>query len=1055
MLLHHHRALDAGTVSEHLAAAIANPVAGNTHPCDPASKTGQAPPEDPEIGEAARIDASAALSRYKSSRAGLSPDIVTGLRKVHGPNATPAPIGRSRRDMLVEQVTTLPVAMLAGSAVLSLATGGILDAVVTVAVIGANSAIGFGTENATERLIRRLSRPVEHDATVLRGGIEGTIPARDVVPGDILVLSSGMSVAADARIVAAADLSVDESALTGESLPVEKIHDRLAAAPQAVSDRANIVHAGTVVTGGNALAVVFRTGAATEMARTRRLIATAHPPRPIIEQKLDTLGKELVIGCLAAAGLVLGVGLLRGERPLYMVKSAIALAVSAIPEGLPAVATSTMALSARTLERQGAYVRALPAIESIGSVDTICFDKTGTLTENRMAVVVAVAGDAVYDLAEAGLDNREDGIASSGNGDLFALAQTVSLCNQAQTDHGSGTEQALLDFAAQAGVAVEDLRGERPMREVRGRNHRRRWMASEHLRKGQPRVYIKGAPDELLDFAVLERRDGDTHLLSDERRQAILAQNQELAARGLRVLGVGYADATLADGPSRNFVWQGLVGLADPLRYEAREAIEQLHRAGIRTIMITGDQPATAVAVGHALGLSRSGIIESAEGPALSGLGQEQIAGLAERTSVFARVSPADKLRIVEALQSAGRRVAMIGDGVNDGPALRAASVGIAMGKRGTAVAREVADLVIADDDLRELARAIARGRATDDNVRNAVRYFLSTNLSEVLVLIAEIMHGRGEMETPMELFWLNLVTDVMPALGLALAEPGDVMNRPPAALDSELFSRAETREILVDGSAIAAAALVAHFISLRTEGAGPPTRTVTFLSLALAQILHGWVLRDRTGRNRRVSERRLEAMLGGAGIMLALPFMIPRLRNLLGVGPVHWSEFALAASLAGSFFAFAEGRRLISVSKRAADTDAPMPAISSVKPGKLVAMAEPSSTRTGAWAPNPRTRKAIAMRWSRWTAMSPPPGGGPPHPSITMSSPSARTATPQAASPSTMAENRSLSLTRSSSSPRNRVWPSAKAAATAATGYSSIIDGARSAGISAPLSGP
>ncbi len=932
ILIRHPRTMDAETVAALVADAFARPCHAGVPETDvpdlpdvtarEASTPKPPTPSDPDLEKIAVADAAAALDRCDSARPGLAPGQAAERRAAHGPNATPVPTGRSRRDMLVEQVSTLPVAMLLGSSALSVATGGVLDAVVTLGVVAANSVIGFSTENATERLIRRLSRPVEHEAAVLRDGRPALIPAVDVVPGDVLMLAQGGQVAADARLIQVDDLSVDESALTGESLPVEKTAEALPRPPAAVSDRLNIVHAGTVVTGGNGRAVVFRTGASTEMARTRGLIGSARPPRPAIEDKLDRLGQQLAALCLGVSGLVLGIGLLRGEPPVFMVKSAIALAVAAIPEGLPAVATTTLALSARALEKQGAYVRALPAIESIGAVDTICFDKTGTLTENRMAVVIAVAGETVAEVTQDGLSCGPGAIACTGDNDLFALSQTISLCNEARAGEGSGTEQALLEFAAGVGVPVENLRVERPMRDVRSRNHRRRWMASEHIRKGAPRLYVKGAPDELLGFATEERVGGVRRPLTDERRAAIRTLNEDLAGRGLRVLGVGYADATLDQGPAGRFVWQGLVGLADPLRYEARDAIGLLHGAGIRTIMITGDQPATALAVGKALGLSRSGIFDVVDGPSLARSSREEIGALAEHTSIFARVSPADKLRIVEALQAAGHRVAMIGDGVNDGPALRAASVGMAMGERGTAVAREVADLVIADDDLRELARAIARGRATEDNIRNAVRYLLSTNLSEVMVMLAETLHGRGEMETPMELFWLNLVTDIMPAIGLALAEPGDVMARPPATAGRDLFGRGEAADMLFDGLGIATAALMGHFISLRREGAGPPTRTVTFLTLALAQILHGWVLRDRTGRNRLLSERRLEATLAGALGMLALPFLFPRLRTLLGVGPVHWSEFALSALLSGGYFAFAEGRRLISFS--ASGTAAP-----------------------------------------------------------------------------------------------------------------------------------
>lgn len=385
---------------------------------------------------------------------------------------------------------------------------------------------------------------------------------------------------------------------------------------------------------------------------------------------------------------------------------------------------------------------------------------------------------------------------------------------------------------------------------------------------------------------------------------------------GLRVLAAARGTGPLSEEVPESLTFLGLAGLADPIRTEAAEAIDLFHKAGIRTIMMTGDQPGTALAVAEALALSRTGVLRMSTGPEIAGLDAGALGDLALSTSVFARVSPSDKLRLVEALQAKGRRVAMLGDGVNDGPALRAASVGVAVGKRATSVAREVADLVLADDDLRELAHAIARGRATEDNIRNATRFFLATNLSEILVVLCETLHGPGEGETPMELFWLNLVTDILPAMGLALAEPrGDVMAHPPRSSDEPLFRTRELQGLALDGGSIAAAALAGHYLTRGRFGPGPRTRTVTFTSLAFGQILHAWTLRDHSGGTEqapRLSELRLEASLAGALGLLALPFLAPSLRRLLDVAPATLTDLGLSAALGGASFALREDRRYI-----------------------------------------------------------------------------------------------------------------------------------------------
>lgn len=879
-------------------------------PADPRHhRDGADPQREISLALAASLDAERVLAMMGSSLQGLSDTDARRRRLASGANTVPPLPRRSGVQIAAAQVATLPVMLLLGSAALSVATGGLLDAIVTVGVVLINVAIGASSEIAIERLIRRLSQPVAHAAVVRRAGTVVTLQASDLVPGDIIVLAPGTAVPADARLLAARGLSVDESALTGESLPVEKRADALDREPALVAERANVVHAGTVVTGGDAQAVVLRTGPATEMAAARALIGTTCPPQPPIAQKLDRLNRTLAGGSIGVSALVVVLGSLRGEPLPTLARTAIALAVSALPEGLPAIATATLALEARAMERAHIFVRTLPSVEAIGSIDTICLDKTGTLTENRMRVSAAVTEGRPRAVVPG--DSS-----APGSPDLRRLAEAVALCSEADLGRGTGTatERALLHFAQEAGIDGGALQ-RWPVVAVLNRNHAHRWMAVERRCSGGSRVAVKGAPDEVLALSSDAAAGEGALPLDAGRRRAILDANDGLARQGLRVLGVAARDGALAGAEVGALTWLGLVALADPVRAEAREAIDTFHRAGIRTVMITGDQPATAVAVAEALALSRTGIIPVADGAALAALDDVALGELALRTSVFARVSPADKHRIVRALQAAGRRVAMIGDGINDGPALRAAAVGIAMGRNGTDVAREVADVVIANDDLRELGRAIARGRATSDNVRSAVHYLLSTNLSELLVLLVEVLSGRGEMETAMELFWLNLVTDIAPALGLALAEPRvDVMLRPPRA-EVTFIDRREAAGLGLDGLGMAAAALAAHFAGAARAGPGPRTRSTTFLTLALAQIAHGWVLRLRGSRAPealQASTRRLEGALAAASGGLVLPFLVPSLRRMLGLGGLTAGDAVLAVSLAAASFSLSEGRRAL-----------------------------------------------------------------------------------------------------------------------------------------------
>uniref|UniRef100_B0SVN9 ATPase, P-type (Transporting), HAD superfamily, subfamily IC n=1 Tax=Caulobacter sp. (strain K31) TaxID=366602 RepID=B0SVN9_CAUSK len=869
--------------------------------------------------------AEAALEMLGSSRSGL--DQAEARRRLarHGPNALPPPKRRSPASMAGGQLATLPVGLLAGSAVLSLATGGAFDAAATLGVIALNAGIGFFTENAVESLIARLGRPVEHATVIVRSGVALTAPARDVAPGDILALGPGQSVPADARLIEANDLTLDESILTGESLGVEKSAAPLALGEVPLAERVNMVHAGTVVIGGQGLAVAARTGPRTEAAAVRVLIASARPPKPVIEEKLDQFSRTLVFGALAASGVVLAIGLIRRRPTLTMIRSAVSLAVASLPEGLPAVATTTFALEAKAMERQGVFVRMLPAIESIGAIDTLCLDKTGTLTENRMSVAGAAAGSAIYHANGTLSLTREDGLAAQDKDGraLAALAEAVALCNMAELDAdgagvGSGTEVALLAFAALAGVNIPAVRATAPRRAARERSQLRRYMVTVHERDDETLLFLKGAPEDVLALCRHERRSRGRVGLDESRRAEIQAQNTTLAARGQRVLGVARQRSRAgAFDPERpdDLEWLGLVGLSDPLRSDARGAIATFHAAGIRTLMITGDHPVTANAIAQGLDLSAGGAVTVLTGSDMAAMDDVSLARAAREATVFARVTPADKLRIVRALQASGAVVGMLGDGVNDGPALREARVGIAMGKKGSDVAREVADVVIADDDLAALARAVGRGRSTDDNIKNAVRFLLSTNLSEVMLMLVESFGAPQELETPMELLWLNLVTDILPAIGLAMAEPaGDVMARAPSSLRGPILDGAEYRKLGLDALQIAAVSLVAHFASLGRAPAGPQTRTATFVTLAGAQIVHAFSLRDRTRgdpRARSISERRLDLSLAGAAGLLVLPFALPGLGRALGIGPLSPAQLGLSGGLVGASLVLSELRRM------------------------------------------------------------------------------------------------------------------------------------------------
>ena len=872
-------------------------------------------PDDPPAGWAWHLlsaEEVAALLGTDPER-GLSAEKARARLARDGPNSLPPPHRRSELAILSDQLVSLPVGLLAVSAGVSLLTGGLADAVVILAVVAANATIGWYTESRAERIIASLETTEPPPALVIRDGRPQRVAAEEIVRGDLLELEPGTPIAADGRLVAVDGLAVDESALTGESLPVRKGVEALADPMVPIAERVNLVFRGSVVTGGRGRAIVVATGAASEAGRIQALLGSVAPPPTPLQQRLDTLGRQLVLLSAGVCVGIFGIGLLRGLGLLPMLSTAVSLAVAALPEGLPAVATTTLALGIGRMREKGVLVRKLAAIETLGSVQVLCFDKTGTLTQNRMAVsAVGLGSGPAYrrgTTAEALLGPAE--LRPPAVADLLAVA---ALCSEVELDgdgpdpslDGSPTETALVRLALEAGLDVRGLRTARPRIRLVPRSEERPWMASVHrLPGGGALLAVKGSPTAVLERCSAVREREGLVPLDPERRRRALAMNESMAAEGLRVLGFAIAERAAGEPHAvENLRWLGLVGLADPIRPGMKELIRTFHEAGIRTVMITGDQSATAYAIAKELGLAGAEQIEILDSTHLDRLEPAMLEALAPRVHVFARVSPSHKLAIVRALQRRGLVVAMTGDGVNDGPALKAADVGVAMGKGGTEVAREIADIVLADDELSTMATAIAEGRTTYADIKKAVRYLLSTNLSEIAVTAAGVVLGTGAIVSPIQLLWLNLVSDVFPALALALepTEP-DVLKRPPRDPRTPFTTSRELARYGREGMVISAGALAAWAATRALRGpASPLPGTVAFHTLGTAQLLHALACRsDRRsvlpGAPPLARNPWLELALPASGALQLATMLLPPLRNLLGLAPVGPLEIGLVVA--------------------------------------------------------------------------------------------------------------------------------------------------------------
>lgn len=786
----------------------------------------------------------------------------------HGPNRLEEPAAVPWWRTFLGQFRELLIWILIVAAIIAGAVGDWADTAAIVAIVLVNAVIGFLQEDRAQRALsalRAMSAPL---ARVHRDGIPCSIPAEALVIGDRIELEAGDHVPADARLVEAFFLSTQESSLTGESQPAEKrVADSLPV-DTPLGDRHSLLHAGTVVAAGRGAAVVVATGMNTEFGRIAGLLGQATLHLTPLQQRLASLGRILISLCVVVVGTISVVEVVRGGgigrlvetgRLADLLLRSVSLAVAAVPEGLPTVVTLVLAIGLQRMARRNALVRRLPSVETLGSVTVICSDKTGTLTRNEMTVRDVITAERHYTVSGVGYEPRGefhagDGGDPAGDPDLHRLLEIAARCTTATVTPaadgtwrvvGDPTEGGLIVAAIKAGVADHGT-ATPTLFEIPFDAVRKRMSVVVMAGDGGRWLATKGAPEAVLPCCVAEQRGGMSVPLTDARRREITHASAGLAGRAMRVLSFAWRampDAEPLDGHAagieRELVFVGLVGMIDPPREEAKAAIGRCRTAGIRPVMITGDHPATALAVGHELGLAVAGS-RAVSGPEIDALDDAALGAVAADAVVYARVSPEQKLRIVLALQRLGHVVAMTGDGVNDAPAVKAADIGIAMGISGTDVTREAADMVLTDDNFASIVAAVEEGRGIYDNIQKFMHYLLSCNAGEVLLMLVAAVAGWPAPLAAIQILWLNLVTDGLPALALGVEPPeSDIMDRPPRPLNEAVIPWRRGLEIAAHGSVVAAVCVAAFWAVWQGDDARlGHARTVTFCVVAFAQLL-------------------------------------------------------------------------------------------------------------------------------------------------------------------------------------------------------------------------
>jgi len=862
------------------------------------------------------LTADAAVTRLGvAPESGLDPHAVADRLREFGPNLLRAPKTATWGEILLRQFKSLIVILLGVAAGVSFAFGDWLEGAAIGLVIVVNALIGLVTELRAVRSMEALQKLSRVMTKVRRDGVRVQIPAEGIVPGDIVILEAGDLISADLRILTASKLQADESAMTGESLPVSKSAEAVDGDPP-LADRTSMLFKGTMLTNGSGEAVAVSTGMSTELGKISTLIEEAEEEATPLEQRLERLGRMLLWVTLVIAAAIAGVGIVSGKDVLLMIETSIALAVAAIPEGLPIVATLALARGMWRMAQRNAVIRRLSAVETLGAASVICTDKTGTLTENRMAVARLVVATGPVDFAE-------DGLPDGAERDLVRKALEIGvLCNNADLresgDGGVGDplEVALLEAGEQAGIETAELRARHPeVREEAFDSDTKRMATVQEKPGGGFLVTAKGAPESILDACTSVLTPSGPAPLDDAGRERWIADEQAMAVQGLRVLGLATKTVDRADAPAyEDLTLVGWIALADPPRSDVQDAIAQCRRAGIDVVMVTGDQPATGRSIAQAVGLVDRADAEALHGSELDRI--EELTGDDRRrllgVQVFARVSPKQKLDLIALFQADDRVVAMTGDGVNDAPALKKADIGVAMGLRGTQVAQEAADMVLKDDAFGTIAAAVEQGRAIFDNIRKFVIYLLSCNVSEILAVAIASFAGLPLPLLPLQILFLNLVTDVFPALALGASEGGSgIMSRPPRPAGEPIVTARHGWIVGGYGGLIAAVVLGVLLLSIRRFGLTEAQGTTTaFLTLAFAQLWHVFNMRDPGSgifRNAVTRNPYIWGALGICTVLLVAAVYVPGFATVLKTVDPTLKGWLIV--LAGSFVPWGVGQ--------------------------------------------------------------------------------------------------------------------------------------------------
>lgn len=867
------------------------------------------PPENPYALSVPEV-----LAALGTSTEGLTSGEARARLDEHGANELTSKPPKTLLSMVREQVSDPLILILLIAAAISALLQEWKEAVVILFIVVVNTLIGVVQERkaagALESL-RSISAPVAH---VLRDGQEQAVPAAEVVPGEVVLLSDGAMVPADLRLIEAAGLRVQEASLTGESVPTEKQADAVVAPDAPLGDRRNMAYSSSIVTSGRGVGVAVTTGMCTEVGTIAQLLDTDGSDDTPLKRKLASVGRVLTIVGIIAAVIVVAVGVLYGRPIGPQLLVAVALAISVIPESLPATATIVMALGVQRMAKQQALIRRLPAVETLGSASVICTDKTGTLTQNKMEVTKLALASQFTGGEGHEVPREEDetvGRAGVGNPNVLdALLRCAVLCSDASINEETGelvgdpTEGALIDLARKNGLDADDLRNESPRIHEQPFDSVRKRMSVVVQRDGVAVAYVKGAVDELLSHCTRYLAESGERPLTDGVRASVRVSAAGMAEGALRTLGFAYKIMDQAPSQGEDveqaLVFVGLVGMIDPPRPEVRASVEMCREAGIRTVMITGDHAATARAIASDLGIWRPGnrVVDGSE---LERLTDDELAHAVRETTVFARVSPAHKLRIVSALQADGELVAMTGDGVNDAPALKAADIGVAMGVTGTDVAKEAADMVLLDDRFATIVAAVREGRRVYRNIQKVIQFLLSDNIAEILILVIATALNWAAPIGPVQILWINLATATLPALALGV-EPAsrNIMKHVPVRRGT-LFEPALVRRVAIQGVFVAACALFAFSVGSAAGGV-QLGQTMVFAVLAFSQMLRALDQRSNTdpiwdregGRNPW-----LAAAVGASAAIMLVTLCMPPVMDIFDVAPLTFGQWGLVLGLA------------------------------------------------------------------------------------------------------------------------------------------------------------